>query len=163
MDALVVGVGNPVRGDDGAGIELVRRLQDRTRRREIEVRELNGDATQLLDAWCDRDAVVIVDSARSGAAAGTIRRFDASSMSLPAELCQVSTTHALGLAETIELARALGRLPAQVIVFAIEGRQFEAGAGLSKQVEAALPEVANLVLAEISTLNRKAPAPGAGS
>lgn len=155
-DALVVGIGNPARGDDGAGIELARRLRDRARRRDIEVRELNADTTQLLDALPDRDAVVIVDSARSGAAAGTIRRFDASQVSLPAELCRVSSTHALGLAETIELARALGRLPAQVIVFGIEGRQFEPGAGLSTGVEAALAEVANLVLAEIDSLNSPA-------
>ena len=142
-----------MRGDDAAGIELVRRLRDRARRRKIEVCEVSSDATQLLDAWGDRDAVVIVDSARSGAAAGTIRRFDASHASLPAELCRVSSTHALGLAETIELGRALGRLPAHVIVFGIEGRQFEPGAGLSKGVEAALAEVANLVLAEIASLN----------
>ena len=61
--------------------------------------------------------VIIIDAMRSGAAPGTICRFDADELdSLPAPL----SSHALGLRETLQLAAALGDLPPQCIVFGIE-------------------------------------------
>ena len=42
----------------------------------------------------------------------------------PVDIRVGSSTHALGLAEAMELARALGRLP-PVIVYGIEGKTFE--------------------------------------
>jgi hydrogenase maturation protease len=151
---LVIGVGNELRGDDGAGVEVARRLRGPARHAGIEVRELLGEPTQLLEAWEDRDAVVLVDTMRSGAPAGTIRRFDASREPLPAPLRGSSSTHAFALDQAIELGRALDRLPETVIVFAIEGRTFEAGSGLSEQLEAMTPSLADAVLIEAEALSR---------
>jgi hydrogenase maturation protease len=53
-----------------------------------------------------------------------------------------TSTHALGVPEAIELARALGRLPARLEVYAIEGARFTAGAELSPAVERAVRELA---------------------
>ena len=83
---------------------------------------------------------------RSGAELGTICRFDASREPLPAQQRGSSSTHALGLAERIELARALHQLPPRVVVFAIEGQRFETGAALSDEVRAVIPKVAGMVL-----------------
>ena len=146
---LVVGVGNPLRGDDGAGLEVARRVRDRAPADGFEVRELRGDLTELLDAWLGREAVVLVDTMRSGARPGAIRRLDASDEPLPAQHRHGPTsTHAAGLAEMIELARALGRLPARLIVYAVEGRRYEAGAGLSDELEAIVPALVERVLRE---------------
>ena len=54
---------------------------------------------------------------------------------LPAELFRRST-HALGIADAVELARELGRLPGRLAVYGIEGESFEAGEGLTPAVEA---------------------------
>ena len=51
-----------------------------------------------------------------------------------------SSTHALGLAEAIEIARSLGRLPTRVRVVGIEGARFDFGRGLSPEVEDAVEE-----------------------
>ena len=59
------------------------------------------------------------------------------------------STHAFGLAEAVELARALGRLPPRLIVYGIEGKSFEAGVGLSPEVGAAVQEVVERVLGEL--------------
>ena len=56
-----------------------------------------------------------------------------------------TSTHAVGLAEAIELARTLGRLPARLVVYGIEGERFEAGTGLTPAVSAALAAVAAAV------------------
>ena len=55
---LVIGVGNPWRGDDGAGIEVARRLGGVA---------FEGDGTGLIDVWENADdEVVVVDAAASG-------------------------------------------------------------------------------------------------
>jgi len=150
---LVIGVGNDLRGDDGAGLEVARRVRDRARGDGIEVRELGGDPTELLDVWPAWEAVVLVDTMRSGASTATIRRLDASRQPLPAQQRHgTSSTHGAGVAETIELARALGSLPARVIVYAVEGRRFDAGAGLSDELAAIVPALTEDVLREARSL-----------
>jgi hydrogenase maturation protease len=143
---LVIGVGNELRGDDAAGIAVARRLRERT---DLDVRELQGEPTGLLDAWHGRDAVVLVDTMRSGARPGAIRRIDASQTRLPAGLGGSTSTHAVGLADTVELARTIGRLPRRVVVYAIEGRGFEAGAPMSDAVRSGIDELAARVLSEV--------------
>jgi hydrogenase maturation protease len=129
---MVIGVGNRWRGDDAAGLAVAQRVRELTRS-GIDAHEVEGDATTLVETWSGADAVVIVDAATSGAPPGTIRRFDARSVPLPAR-CVRSSTHAFGVPDAIELARALGRLPARLEVYAIEGASFTAGDRLTPAV-----------------------------
>jgi hydrogenase maturation protease len=149
---LVIGIGNRLRGDDGASGEVVRRLREGTALTRIEVRERLCEPTDLLETWQGADAVVLVDTMRSGDPPGTIRRFDVSSAPLPARLRGFGSTHAFGLHDVIELGRALDRLPGRVIVFAVEGLTFEAGAALSDEVAAAVAPLAAAVLEEAGQL-----------
>jgi hydrogenase maturation protease len=132
-DTTVVGVGNEWRGDDAAGIEVARRL--RAALPDVRVLEVGGDPAALLDAWEGGGEVVVVDAIRSGATPGTIHRLDASA--LPPGLRSAST-HALGLADAVELARALDRLPARLDLYGIEAGGLEPGAGLSPPVALAV-------------------------
>jgi hydrogenase maturation protease len=127
---LLVGVGNPWRGDDAAGLEVARRVRGRSP--GLETRELEGDAAALLELWSGHAGVAIVDAARTGSPPGTVRRFRADREPLPVQLR--SSTHAFGVADAIELGRALGRLPPRLDVFAVEGAEFGLGAGLSPAV-----------------------------
>ena len=124
----VIGLGNEWRSDDGAGIEVARRLGGT---------QLSGEPVGLLEAL-DEGGVVIVDAVASGANAGTLHRFEVDGRPLPAELFGASSTHALGLAEALELARSLGRLPQSVEVIGIEGGSFDFGQGLSPAVSEAV-------------------------
>ena len=148
---LVIGIGNELRGDDAAGLEAARLVRERTAGQDVTVRLQQADPSALLDQWEGARAVVLVDAMRSGAPPGTIRRFDASEGPLPAGLRRSTSTHAIGLADAIELARALGRLPGRIVVFAIEGAAFEAGAGLSDAVLRKLDPLAGAVLAECTS------------
>ncbi len=156
-DVLIIGVGNDLRGDDGAGLETVRRLAleaDPGRGAgTTAVRCYDGDGAGLLECWRDVRAVVLVDAVRSGAPAGTIHRFDASETPLPAPMSHGST-HAIGMAEAIELARVLGRLPETVVVYGIEGARFGSGQPMSDAVIAALEPVRAAVHDEVRGLVR---------
>lgn len=149
---MVIGVGNSLRSDDAAGLGVARALRAMAAGSEIVVREEEGETLTLLDAWEGARALVLVDAVCSGAAPGTVHRFDASEGPLPDHLRSSSSTHAVGLAQAIELARALGRLPARVVVFGIEGRRFDAGSELSSEVRALVDPLAERVLGEVREL-----------
>jgi hydrogenase maturation protease len=137
---ILIGVGNAWRGDDGAGLAVARRVRELSPA-GVEVREFEGDATALVEAWSGAEGVVVVDAAESGAPPGTVRRFDARTRPLPVRSLR-SSTHAFGVSDAGELARALDRLPARLDVYAIEGASFTAGEGLSPAVERAVDELA---------------------
>lgn len=128
----VIGLGNDWRTDDGAGSEVARRLGGRV---------LSGEPIGLVQAFEDEPDVTLVDAVSSGAPAGTVHRFDASAAQLPAELFGASSTHTLGVAEAVELARTLGKLPERVLVYGIEGQSFRFGKGLTPKVEAAVTAI----------------------
>jgi hydrogenase maturation protease len=129
----VIGVGNALRGDDGAGPEAVRRL----RARGLDAIACAADPQALLDAWQGAERVVVVDAMQSGRPPGTVTRFDATRTPLPATGFRGST-HGLGVAEAIELGRALGRLPVSLEIVGVEGARWDHGAPLSPAVDAAL-------------------------
>jgi hydrogenase maturation protease len=149
----VVGVGNPWRSDDAAGLHAARALR-KALPVGVEVLEEDGEPTALLDAFEDVDALWLVDAVSSGAAPGTVHRLDAGTQELPAELFRTSTHH-LGLAEAVELGRVLRRLPAQVIVFGIEGAGFDPGDSLTAAVEQAVADVVTQVTEEIAACTKK--------
>jgi hydrogenase maturation protease len=133
VSTLVIGAGNDARRDDGAGLAVARHL----RAAGLDAREARGDLSALADLWRDTDRVILVDAVCSGAPPGTLHCFDALHAPLPAVFARAST-HALGLAEAVELARALGRLPATLTVYGIEGAEFDMGEGLSPRVAEAI-------------------------
>jgi hydrogenase maturation protease len=143
---VVVGVGNALAGDDAAGLEVARRVAARAP--GVRVVECEGEPVAILDALRGADVGVVVDATRSGAAPGTVLRVDAAVEPIPAAVGS-TTTHLLGLADALELGRALESLPPRTVVYGIEGRSFDAGAGLAPEVEAVLDEVADAVLREL--------------
>ena len=138
---MVFGIGNPDRGDDAAGRAVARRLRG-VLPADVAIIEHDGEATALLAGFAGAAAVWLVDACLSGAAPGTIRRLDVHDGPLPRTLSGIST-HGFGPAEAVELARALGRLPARCIVYAIEGASFAPGAPPSPDVAAAIAGVAD--------------------
>ena len=139
---LVIGLGNEFRHDDAVGLVAVRRLRECGALAE----ECEGDMANLMERWQRADRLILIDAICSGAPAGTVHRLDVSASPLDRELFRGST-HALGLADAVELARTLGTLPAHVYVFGIEVRDLSAGVGLSPDVERALPALIEEVLA----------------
>lgn len=144
---LVIGIGNPDRGDDAAGLAVARRVRAAAPRCHVTVAELIGDQLALLDAWNGANDVYVIDAVCSGGAPGTVYRFDAVQQ-LDARFRHCGT-HTFSLADVIELARALGRLPPRLVGYAIEGAAFELGAGLSPEVAAAVEAVTGRLLAEL--------------
>jgi hydrogenase maturation protease len=116
--------------------------------------EREGEPTSLIEAWEGAVAVWVADAVSSGAEPGTVHRHDASGQALPATLFDTSTHH-FGLAEAVEIARALGRLPRSTVVYGIEGASFDTGETLSSEVREAARRVAEAIREEVAECTKR--------
>ena len=148
---LVIGVGNPYRGDDAAGLLVAGVLKDMGLDSSMIVQQ-SGEGSALMETWKGAEAVILIDAVSSGGAPGEIHRLEPVLQPLPAQMFH-SSTHAFSLPDAIEMARALNELPPRLLLFGIEGRNFQAGAELSPEVSAAVPQVAKQVVKEVDKLN----------
>ncbi len=144
---IVVGIGNPDRGDDGAGRLVAQRLSG-VLPPGVAVIEHDGEAASLLDRLDGVQAAFLIDACVSGQPSGTVRRVDVDAEALP-DLQFGLSTHGFGLAEAIALGKALGSLPPRCVIFAIEAASFETGAALSPAVADAVETVAATVRDEV--------------
>jgi hydrogenase maturation protease len=149
---LIIGIGNEYRSDDAVGLVVARALQAR-KLPHVSILEATGEGTALLEAWKGAEHVILVDAVTSHAPAGTIHQLDAQTGPLSPDLFALST-HALGVAEAIELARVLGNLPSRLVIYGIEGKRYVAGVGLSPEVERAAQEALESIVGLVQRKRR---------
>ncbi len=151
METRIIGVGNSLRGDDGAGPAVIHLLLKRITGK-ADLLEASGEGATLLESWEGFEVIFVVDAARTGSTPGTIFRFDALHDPLPADFFHYSS-HAFSVAEAVELARVLHRLPPRLIVYGIEGADFDYGDSLSPAVQEAVLRVAERISLELATVH----------
>ena len=130
---LIIGLGNPDRGDDAAGLLVARGLMEHG----IDAIQHRGGTLDLIEIWQSADCALIVDAVLSGAdlahsTSGTHGLLNCGMTYFG------SSTHALGLADAIELARALDRLPKNLTIYGIEAAHFVVGTPPPSQVLAGI-------------------------
>jgi hydrogenase maturation protease len=145
----IIGLGNELRGDDAVGLLVARRLRQEVGDciKVIEAEMVGVDLISLMEG---ARVAILIDAARSGQSPGTIYRLDASASSIARQMF-FHSSHALGISEALELARAIGVLPPRVIVYGIEAGNTEAGQALSSPVANALDEVVEQIIQECET------------
>jgi hydrogenase maturation protease len=142
---MVVGLGSEFRRDDGAGPLIAARAVD-VAGVGRDVGPI-ADPLDLLGVWDGADLVVVVDAVRSGAIPGTVQVVElGNEPGADVSRSVTTSTHGIGLAGVLRLARAVGHAPLRVAVVGIEGDDFGRGAGLSPAVEAALPTAVRRVV-----------------
>lgn len=137
---LVIGLGQPFRGDDGIGPAVVERLAG-VCEGQADFKTCNGDAAVMLDLFEGRQRVFVIDAVASDRdAPGTVHEVDAVSEDLPVDSSQASS-HVLGLNDALALGRLLGKLPPELTIYGIVGASFDTGAEISGEVAAAIDGV----------------------
>lgn len=139
---LVVGVGNRDRGDDAAGPAVCDVLRA-AGTAGVDTVVLEGSVVDLPMYWGPDDEVVIVDAAAPGGEPGRITDVDALADRLIAP--GAVSTHSVDVGAAVELARAMGRLPASLTIIGIEGASFRFGDDLGPQVRRAVGRVATRI------------------
>lgn len=143
----VIGLGNCLRRDDGVGVAAADALAELAWP-DVIVTTGIAEPTAVLEAWTGAGLAVIIDAATvTPATPGQIHRYRLDE--LPTEADGLSS-HSIDIGRTHALARELGRLPGEGVVFAVETEDTGPGAGLSPRVERAVPVVVGMVAAEIN-------------
>lgn len=135
----VVTLGNPDRGDDGAGPAVAVRLREAG----VPVTEVE-EPTRLVEILDDAGTTLIVDAVMSGAPPGSVILLDVTETSLPAGV--TASSHTISLAQGLELARTLGAWPERVIVIGIEVEEIHPRPGLHPGTSRAVAVATELIL-----------------
>ena len=143
---LVVGLGNPILGDDGVGWRVAERVRERFDDPDVAVLCLSLGGLSLVEHLAGYRRAVIVDAMTTGASPGTLHRFDAVAAADPGAQ-HTASVHDLSLATALALGRELGLdLPGEIAVVGVEAApEFEFGEELSEAVARALPDMERAV------------------
>lgn len=154
MGVLVLGLGNPLRGDDGIGPRVVAELRHRGLPEGVEA--IDGgtgglDVLRVMEGW---DAVIVVDAAEIGRDPGAFVRFTLEEARLHLHGGGFSL-HNAGLPEAVALASALNHPLPPITIFGVQPERIGWEEGLSPAVEKALPALVRAVLEEATTSNQQ--------
>ncbi|MDP2653743.1 MAG: hydrogenase maturation protease [Candidatus Omnitrophota bacterium] len=149
-EAVVIGVGNDFRRDDGVGPYTIGLLKETLEAGGVMLSAAGGAGLSLMELWKGLPLAIVVDAVRAHDRPGAIYRFHPLREGIPRELCPFST-HSLNIAQMIELSRVLGAVPEQLIVYGVVGEDFGEGKGLSASVRRSAEEVAQRITKDIKT------------
>jgi hydrogenase maturation protease len=148
LRTVVVGVGNEFRRDDGAGPEVIARLRalqpGDASLSGVTLALSDGEPGRMIDLWEGTRLAVVIDAVRDPAMPPGYR-YQVAVDALTGIVDGAASSHSIGLGDTVELARVLGRLPARLTVLAVVGRDFGFGTELTAEVAAAVPELVERV------------------
>lgn len=150
----VIGIGQSLRGDDAAGLEAVRRWQEKfpktANRPEVQVEACELPGLALIDLLNDFDAAILVDAVQSAGNPGTIHRLDEGDLASFASGSR--SAHGWGVAETLHMRNQLTDVEVNIRIIGIEAEHMERGALLSKSVEDAMPDLCEVIENEVHAL-----------
>ncbi len=145
---VVVGVGNEFRRDDGAGPEVIARLRalqpGDASLSGVTLALSDGEPGRMIDLWEGTRLAVVIDAVWDPAMPPGYR-YQVAVDALTGVVDGAASSHSIGLGDTVELARVLGRLPERLTVLAVVGCDFGFGTELTAEVAAAVPELVDRV------------------
>jgi hydrogenase maturation protease len=144
-DTLILGLGNPLRGDDGIGPAVIAWLHTRQLPRHVVAVDGATGGLELALTMMGYDRVLIVDAADMHRQPGEWVRFRPDLTRLD-DAEPLLSMHDAGLAEALALAASLKLLPESVVIFGVQPAQIDWSPGLSAAVAAAVPAVGGEVL-----------------
>lgn len=148
MKTLIMGLGNILLSDEGAGVHVVHLLRERYRfPQDVEVLDGGTLALDLLPYVEETQRLLIVDAVQMDAPAGTVARLEGES--IPSVLSLKYSPHQMGLSDLLAAARLLGRSPTEIVLWGVQPASLEVGLELSPTVAAQVEVLVQNVLAEL--------------
>jgi len=147
---MVMGIGNLLFKDDGAGIHALRTLHETVcPPTDVDVELVDAATSPDVSVYMDGsvDKLIIVDAVKSGGQPGVVYRFTPDV--LESEGNDVASVHNLTVRESLGLMRIAGTMPAEIVIIGVEPADMAWGITLSPEVAAKIPEVVSAILHEI--------------
>ena len=136
--ALILGLGNILLGDDGAGVQLIERLRTELPDSACEFVDGGTMSFSLLSYVEATNSMLVIDAAELDRAPGTIALFEGSAMDDFLKSTRRRTVHEVGLIDLLDMARLEDSLPGQRALLCIQPGTIDWGETLSPAVVEAL-------------------------
>ncbi len=153
MKILVLGIGNPILGDDGIGFYVAQELASKVKNESVDVKDASTHGLNLLELLAGYDRVIIVDAIKTeNGEAGQIYKLRPEDFVNTVHFA--TSLHDTNLATAIEIGKRLlaEQMPKEIVIFAIEAEQVtKFTEEMTEKVKEAIPKVANLILEEIGS------------
>jgi hydrogenase maturation protease len=149
MKTVIIGLGNTVISDDGAGIYVARLLSELIGSEEIKVLETDAAGMNLMEMMDGADRAVLIDAILlDGEKPGTVFNLKSDDLRITPRL---SSVHDIDIVTALELGRQLGlHMPEEVEIYAIQGKDMlTLREGCTPEVEAVLQPLADEIAAMI--------------
>ena len=149
MKTLVLGLGNPILSDDGAGIRIAQEVGKQLNDPQTTVSETSAAGLSLLDSIVGYDKVIIIDAIQTKKGqAGQIYRMKSEDFSFAKHF---SSPHQTNLVTALELGKMLGLvMPQEITIFAVEAKDIASfSEKCTPEVERAIPKAVKMVLEEL--------------
>ena len=142
---LILGLGNPLLGDEGIGVRVIEELKKHRLPDGVSVVDGGTSGLGLVSLMEGRDRVIVVDAADMGRPPGSVVSFTREEIKLETGEALFSL-HQVGLAEALALADALQVTPNELTIIGVQPLSMEPGAELSPEGEGAIRKCIGLVL-----------------
>lgn len=144
---LIIGFGNLLMGDDGAGIHLIQKLATVDLPAEVELIDGGVSSFAALAELPSAERAILIDTMAGGGTPGTIYRLTAQQLDALPKTSAISV-HDFSLSDSLQLISRIGELP-PILIYAIEPASLELTMQLSRPVELAVEKVIGYIQAEL--------------
>jgi hydrogenase maturation protease len=146
---IIVGLGNPLMSDEGIGVYLVNRLSEFSEDYPgVDFIDAGTGGLNLLHLFEDREKVILIDCANMEEEPGTIKKFTPEQVKSVKQLAHQSL-HEQDLMKIINMAKMLGQLPKQIVIFGIQPENVSLGQTISFELEKRIGEYINMICTEL--------------
>ena len=144
---LILGIGNVLLRDEGAGIHALRQLEPLLHAHDnIELMDGGTLSFTLAGAIEEAERLIVIDAAQLNAAPGTTRVFVGDDMDAFVGGSRKRSVHEVGLIDLMAIARLTDRLPGERALVGIQPEEMDWGEAPSPAVAAAIPTACRQVL-----------------
>ena len=151
MNVLVMGIGNLLLQDEGAGVRAVEEFERRFETPDcVELLDGGTSGIELLQYIQGRDVLILIDVVRNGTPSGTLSRFEGEEV--PALFQKKISPHQLGISDLLATARLIDKMPQKVVLFGIEPESIDTGLELTEEIAGSINRLTEMVAEEIRSL-----------
>jgi hydrogenase maturation protease len=143
---LIIGIGNMLCRDEGVGVHVIEEMEDMELPEHVELLDIGTSTLDLVSHLEGVKKLIAIDALKAGGPPGTIYRFTPEDL-LPKEGGPISL-HEIGLLESLEMAKKMGR-DIETVIIGVEPKVLDWGVELSEEVKKKIPAIIVAVQKEL--------------
>ena len=147
---LIIGIGNSLMTDDGAGVHVIEALEKMNLPADVELMDGGTLGFTLLESVETADRLIVVDAANLEAEPGTVQVFENEKMDAYLSSCRRSSVHEVNLMDVMSAAKFRGTMPADYALVGIKPAEVDWGSEPTEAVARGVAEAVSIIADMVS-------------